>query len=84
MKDEKLEGIIAVATDDLLHGGGPRHWQMMKWIQGRYKLGKWRRTIRRQGDRMFAPWEDQRPPADVREGEDQNHQDLKRKKTRKA
>ena len=38
--ERRLEGIIGVATDDLIHGGGPRHWQQMQWIQQHYKLGK--------------------------------------------
>ncbi|OLQ01053.1 hypothetical protein AK812_SmicGene16199 [Symbiodinium microadriaticum] len=35
-----LEGIIGVATDDLLHGGGQRHWQVINRIAEEYKLGK--------------------------------------------
>ena len=35
-----LEGIIGVATDDLFHGGGPRHWQTINRIAEEYKLGK--------------------------------------------
>ena len=38
--ERRLEGIIGVATDDLIHGGGSRHWQQMQWIQQHYKLGK--------------------------------------------
>ena len=36
----RIKGIIGVATDDLLHGGDDDHWQRMKTIQKRYKLGK--------------------------------------------
>jgi len=39
-QERKLLGIIGVATDDLLHGGGEEHWKKMKWIQQHYKLGK--------------------------------------------
>ena len=39
-KGRTLCGIIGVATDDLLHGGGHLHWSKMKSIQQRYKLGK--------------------------------------------
>ena len=35
-----LEGVISVATDDLLHGGGDLHWQKMRWLNENYKLGK--------------------------------------------
>lgn len=36
----ELQGIISVATDDLLHGGGEQHWSNMNWINEHYKLGK--------------------------------------------
>ena len=35
-----LEGIVGVATDDLLHGGGARHWEVIERIAKEYKLGK--------------------------------------------
>ena len=35
-----LEGIVGVATDDLLHGGGQRHWEVINRIAQEYKLGK--------------------------------------------
>ena len=35
-----LDGIIGVATDDLLHGGNDRHWQVIDQIAAEYKLGK--------------------------------------------
>ena len=38
--DRRLKGIIGAATDDLLHGGDEEHWNKMKVIQTRYKLGK--------------------------------------------
>ena len=38
---QRLGGIIAVATDDLLHGGDELHLRQMKKIQDRYKLGKY-------------------------------------------
>ena len=40
MEERQIEGIIGVATDDLLHGGGQRHWEKMQWIKDNYKLGK--------------------------------------------
>ena len=36
----KLCGIIALATDDMLHGGDYRHWQNMEILRSRYKMGK--------------------------------------------
>eukprot|EP00435_Cladocopium_sp_Y103_P030882 s671_g7.t1 len=35
-----LQGLISVATDDLLHGGTDVHWQKMQWLNENYKLGK--------------------------------------------
>lgn len=37
---EPVEGIIALATDDMLHGGGPRHHALLDKIREKYKLGK--------------------------------------------
>ena len=34
-----LEGIIGLATDDMLHGGSQRHWDNIQKI-AEYKLGK--------------------------------------------
>ena len=39
-KEKKLQGIISVATDDLLHGGDETHWRKMEWLNKNYKLGK--------------------------------------------
>lgn len=41
-KDRELQGIISVATDDLLHGIGKFHWKMMEWLNQNYQLGKLR------------------------------------------
>ena len=35
-----IEGILALATDDLFHGGSTRHLSKMEIIRSRYKLGK--------------------------------------------
>ena len=35
-----LQGILGVATDDLLHGGGPAHWANIERIAKEYLLGK--------------------------------------------
>ena len=36
-----LEGIIMVATDDLISGGNERHQALMETMKQRYKFGKW-------------------------------------------
>ena len=38
--DNQLEGIIGLATDDMLHGGTQRHWENIQKIAEEYKLGK--------------------------------------------
>lgn len=38
---QRFGGVIAVATDDLLHGGDEVHLQQMARIQKKYKLGKY-------------------------------------------
>ncbi|CAE7894304.1 GIP, partial [Symbiodinium necroappetens] len=35
-----LEGIIGLATDDMLHGGTQKHWDNIQKIAEEYKLGK--------------------------------------------
>ena len=37
---DSLEGIISVATDDMLHGGNARHQAKMEYLNTKYKLGK--------------------------------------------
>ena len=37
----RLEGIIMVATDDLVSGGNPRHQKLMDQLKAQYKFGKW-------------------------------------------
>ena len=36
----QLSGVIAVATDDLLHGGDDQHLANMHYLQKKYKMGK--------------------------------------------
>eukprot|EP00439_Symbiodinium_sp_Y106_P005857 s5960_g1.t1 len=36
----QLQGIVGVATDDLLHGGSPKHWANIEKIAREYLLGK--------------------------------------------
>lgn len=37
----QLEGIIMVATDDLVSGGNQRHQSLMNQLKSQYKFGKW-------------------------------------------
>ena len=37
---DRLLGIVSVATDDLLHGGGSEHQEKMETLNKKYKLGK--------------------------------------------
>lgn len=37
---QRLVGIIALATDDMLHGGEAEHWSHMDWLRSQYKMGK--------------------------------------------
>ena len=39
--DSTLEGIIMVATDDLISGGNARHQALMDEMKQKYKFGKW-------------------------------------------
>ena len=45
----ELQGIISVATDDLLHGGNDEHWRKMEWLNANYRMGKFTR-----GDGRFV------------------------------
>lgn len=54
-QERKLEGIIGVAADDLLHGGSQLQWTKRKWTQENYKLGKFT-----SGDGRFVGREDER------------------------
>ena len=38
---QKLIGIIALATDDMLHGGEAAYWEHMEWLRSQYKMGKY-------------------------------------------
>ncbi len=38
---EYLEGIISLATDDMIHGGTEQHWKNMEWLRGQYRMGKY-------------------------------------------
>ena len=81
----QIEGIIGVAADDLLHGGGKRHWDNVTWIQ-HYKLGKFRQgrwPICWERNSMLERWTDQDSPEHVRKREDQNRHHQQREKERK-
>ena len=36
-----MVGIIALATDDMVHGGTKVHWKNMESLKQRYKMGKY-------------------------------------------
>ena len=38
---EHLEGIISLATDDMIHGGTDNHWKHMEWLRSQYRMGKY-------------------------------------------
>eukprot|EP00435_Cladocopium_sp_Y103_P075376 s90_g57.t1 len=40
-KNNGIDGIIALATDDMVHGGTERHWEQMEWLRNQYKMGKY-------------------------------------------
>eukprot|EP00435_Cladocopium_sp_Y103_P070350 s367_g35.t1 len=42
-----LEGIIMVATDDLISGGNSRHQALMNEMKQKYKFGKWEHDVGR-------------------------------------
>ena len=54
----KLIGIISVATDDMLHGGGEVHQAKMQMLNERYKLGKFQYGSGRFTGKQFTPQED--------------------------
>ena len=53
-----LSGIIAVATDDLLHGGDEEHQRAMDQIKTKYKLGKFQYGSGNFTGKMFTQQED--------------------------
>ena len=55
---KKLGGIIAVATDDLLHGGDEEHLACMEQIQKKYKLGKYQFDNGKFTGKMFSTLDD--------------------------
>lgn len=54
----RLSGVIAVATDDLLHGGDREHDECMKTIQERYRLGKFQYSKGKFTGKYFEQKED--------------------------
>ncbi|CAE7225088.1 RE2, partial [Symbiodinium necroappetens] len=52
---KSLEGIISVATDDMLHGGGARHQEKMEYLNKTYKLGKFQYGEGRFTGKNFKP-----------------------------
>ena len=53
-----LSGVIAVATDDLLHGGDEEHQKAMGQIKNKYKLGKFQYGSGKFTGKMFTQHED--------------------------
>ena len=53
-----LSGVIAVATDDLLHGGDEEHQKAMDQIKNKYKLGKFQYGAGKFTGKMFTQQED--------------------------
>ena len=53
-----LSGIVAVATDDLLHGGDEHHLASMEQIRSRYQLGKFQFDCGRFTGKNFKQNED--------------------------
>ena len=37
----EIDGLIALATGDMIHGGNDRHWNNIEWLKGQYKMGKY-------------------------------------------
>ena len=52
---KSLEGIISVATDDMLHGGGAEHQAKMEYLNKTYKLGKFQYGEGRFTGKNFKP-----------------------------
>ena len=40
-KDDSLQGVIMLATDDLISGGTQEHWSRMNQLKEKYRFGKW-------------------------------------------
>ncbi|CAE7770550.1 RE2 [Symbiodinium sp. CCMP2456] len=55
---DSLQGIVSVATDDLLHGGDERHQQKMEVLNKKYKLGKFQYGEGRFTGKNFKPLPD--------------------------
>ncbi|OLQ12727.1 Copia protein [Symbiodinium microadriaticum] len=55
---DRLLGIVSVATDDLLHGGGPEHQERMETLNQKYKLGKFQYGSGRFTGKQFTPQPD--------------------------
>ena len=55
---KKLAGVVAVATDDLLHGGDEEHKRLMAKLNEKYKLGKFSYGSGRFVGKQFTPQKD--------------------------
>ena len=55
---DRLEGIVSIATDDMLHGGNGRHQEKMNQLNEKYKLGKFVYGEGRFAGKQFTPQSD--------------------------
>jgi hypothetical protein len=48
------DGIIGLATDDMIHGGGQRHWKNMQWLRESYQMGSSRLAVASLQERIWC------------------------------
>ena len=56
--NNQIEGVIALATDDMIHGGSKRHWSNMEWLKQQYRMGKYTTGSGKFTGKMVEPQED--------------------------
>jgi len=54
----KIEGLIALATDDMIHGGTEKHWSNMEWLKQQYRMGKYTTGSGKFTGKMVEPADD--------------------------
>eukprot|EP00435_Cladocopium_sp_Y103_P032915 s2710_g8.t1 len=54
----QIDGIIALATDDMIHGGNEKHWENMEWLKQQYKMGKYTTGSGKFTGKMIVPQDD--------------------------
>jgi len=45
--ENRLQGIIVLSTDDMMHGGTELHWERMNSLKEKYEFGVWKRQTGR-------------------------------------